>query len=37
MIPGIGNLGKLPTWTELAALPDFLAASRACPVSASAT
>ncbi|BBX99071.1 EspA/EspE family type VII secretion system effector [Mycobacterium lacus] len=25
LIPGFGgNLGKLPTWTELAALPDFL-------------
>lgn len=24
LIPGIGNLGNLPTWTELAALPDFL-------------
>ncbi|OSC41507.1 EspA/EspE family type VII secretion system effector [Mycobacterium decipiens] len=24
LLPGVGNLGKLPTWTELAALPDFL-------------
>lgn len=24
LFPGVGNLGKLPTWTELAALPDFL-------------
>lgn len=23
-LPGVGDLGKLPTWTELAALPDFL-------------
>lgn len=24
LLPGVGDLGKLPTWTELAALPDFL-------------
>ncbi|CAM4454605.1 ESX-1 secretion-associated protein EspA [Mycobacterium basiliense] len=24
LIPGVGNLGSLPTWTDLAALPDFL-------------
>jgi hypothetical protein len=24
LLPGVGNLGQLPTWTELAALPDFL-------------
>ncbi|WP_205875486.1 EspA/EspE family type VII secretion system effector [Mycobacterium camsae] len=24
LFPGVGNLGKLPTWVELAALPDFL-------------
>lgn len=24
LIPGVGNLGKLPSWTELASLPDFL-------------
>lgn len=24
LLPGVGNLGKLPSWTELAALPDFL-------------
>ncbi|MHA7648822.1 EspA/EspE family type VII secretion system effector [Mycobacterium sp. ML4] len=24
LFPGVGNLGALPTWTELAALPDFL-------------
>ncbi|QUR69423.1 EspA/EspE family type VII secretion system effector [Mycobacterium spongiae] len=24
LLPGVGNLGGLPTWTDLAALPDFL-------------
>jgi hypothetical protein len=24
LLPGVGNLGQLPTWNELAALPDFL-------------
>jgi len=24
LLPGVGNVGQLPTWNELAALPDFL-------------
>ncbi|MCV7200078.1 EspA/EspE family type VII secretion system effector [Mycobacterium angelicum] len=24
LLPGVGNLGKLPTWIDLAVLPDFL-------------
>lgn len=32
LFPGVGNLGKLPTWTELAALPDFLGGFAGLPV-----
>ncbi|OBK13725.1 EspA/EspE family type VII secretion system effector [Mycobacterium asiaticum] len=31
LLPGMGNLGQLPTWTDLAELPDFLSGFAGLP------